>query len=75
MNGLSKEDLEMLKKMPREDLLNLFHMHIRNIWRVDGLYFLGIEEKFGTEAATQIDTNCWKILGKLEQEKSKLCSN
>ena len=71
MNGLTKEDCEMLEKMPRETLLELFYMHIRNLWRVDGLYFLGIEEKFGTKAATQIDTNCWKILGKLEDRELK----
>jgi hypothetical protein len=57
--------------MPNETLLNLFHMHIRNLWRVDGLYFLGIEQKFGTEAATQIDTDCWKLLGKLEARELK----
>jgi len=61
----------MLNKMPKETLLSLFHMHIRNLWRVDGLYFLGIEEKFGTEAATQIDTNCWELLGKLEARELK----
>jgi len=71
MSGLTKEDYEMLKKMPNENLLELFHMHIRNIWRVDGLYFLGIEKEFGTEAATRIDTNCWKILGKLEARELK----
>ena len=71
MGGFAKEDYEMLRNMPKETLLGLFHMHIRNIWRVDGLYFLGIEQKFGTEAATQIDTNCWKILGKLEARELK----
>lgn len=71
MSGLTKEDYEMLKNMPTETLLNLFHMHIRNLWRIDGLYFLGIEEKFGTKAATQIDTNCWKLLGKLEARELK----
>jgi len=71
MSSLTREDCEMLSKMPKDALLNLFHMHIRNIWRVDGLYFLGIEQKFGTEAATQIDTDCWKILGKLEARELK----
>ena len=71
MSSLTKEDCEMLKNMPLDTLLNLFHMHIRNIWRVDGLYFLGIEQKFGTGAATQIDTVCWKILGKLEARELK----
>lgn len=71
MSGLTKEDYEMLDKMSKETLLNLFYMHVKNIWRVDGLYFLGIEEKFGTEAATQIDTNCWEVLGKLEARELK----
>jgi len=71
MSGLTREDYEMLSNMPKEKLLELFHMHIRNLWRVDGLYFLGIEERFGTEAATQIDTDCWKILGKLEARELK----
>jgi hypothetical protein len=71
MSDLTKEDHKMLKNMHQETLLNLFHMHIRNIWRVDGLYFLGVEEKFGTEAATQIDTDCWKILGKMEARELK----
>jgi hypothetical protein len=71
MSGLTKEDREILGKMPKEMLLDLFSMQIKNIWRVDGLYFLGIEEKFGTDAATEIDTNCWKILGKLEARELK----
>jgi len=71
MSGLTKKDREMLAKMPKETLLDLFSMQIRNVWRVDGLYFLGIEEKFGTDAATEIDTNCWKVLGKLEARELK----
>jgi len=71
MSGLTKEDYEMLKKTPKETLLNLFFMHIRNIWRADGLYFQGIEQRFGTEAAAEIDTGCWKVLGRLEARELK----
>jgi len=71
MNSANEQDRQMLKAMSKEKLLDLFFMHIRNLWRVDGLYFLGIEEKFGTEAATQIDTNCWKVIGKLEARELK----
>lgn len=67
----AKEDLELLSKMPKEKLFELFFMHIKNLWRVDGLYFLGIEERFGTEAATEIDANCWKLMGKLEAKELK----
>jgi len=66
MNRGTIQDREMLNAMPKEKLLDLFFLHVKNLWRVDGLYFLGIEEKFGTDAATQIDANCWKLMGKLE---------
>jgi len=60
------EDREILSKMPLENLLDYFFLQIRNVWRVDGLYFLGIEEKFGTEAATEIDAGVWQIMAKIE---------
>lgn len=71
MSWPTKEDLEMLDSMPKDNLFKLFFLHIKNLWRVDGLYFLGIEEKFGTEAATEIDANCWKIMGKIEARELK----
>jgi len=71
MSWPTSEDVEMLSKMPKEKLFELFFLHIKNLWRVDGLYFLGIEEKFGTEAATEIDASCWKTMGKLEARELK----
>ncbi len=62
----SVEDREMLSEMPIEKSLDYFFLQIRNLWRVDGLYFLGIEEKFGTEAATEIDAGVWQIMAKIE---------
>jgi hypothetical protein len=38
----SDEDREILAKMHTEKLLDYFFLQIRNLWRVDGLYFLGI---------------------------------
>ena len=66
-----EEDPEMVGKLSKQKILDLFFVQVRNIWRVDGLYFLGIEKKFGTEAATEIDANCWKIMGKLEARDLK----
>ncbi len=66
MSWPTEKDLEMLDKMPKAKLLELFFLHIKNLWRVDGLYFLGIEEKFSTDEATEIDARCWQIIGKLE---------
>jgi hypothetical protein len=61
-----REDREMLTKMPTGKLLDYFFLQIRNLWRVDGLYFLGIEQKFGTEAATEIDAGVWEAMAKIE---------
>lgn len=62
----SVEDRQMLKKMPVEQLLDYFFLQIRNLWRVDGLYFLGIEKKFCTEAATEIDAGVWEAMAEIE---------
>jgi hypothetical protein len=62
----SVEDREMLAKMPMEKLLDYFFLQIRNLWRVDGLYFLGIEKKFGTEAATEVDAGVWEAMAAIE---------
>ena len=62
----SRKDREMLAKMPIEKLLDFFFLQIRNLWRVDGLYFLGIEKKFGTEAATEIDSGVWEVMAQIE---------
>ncbi|MEM3536244.1 MAG: DUF6125 family protein [Candidatus Bathyarchaeia archaeon] len=62
----SREDREMLAKMSMEKLLDYFFLQIRNLWRVDGLYFLGIEKKFGTEAATGIDAGVWEAMAAIE---------
>jgi len=62
----SLEDRETLAKMPLEKLLDSFFLQIRNIWRVDGPYFLGIERKFGTESATEVDANVWENMATIE---------
>jgi hypothetical protein len=65
------EDRSFLSKLPKKRLLDLFYFQIRNIWRVDGLYFLGIEKEFGTSAASEIDAECWKAMGTLEARQLK----
>jgi hypothetical protein len=60
------KDREMLTRIPVEKLLDYFFLQVRNLWRVDGLYFLGIEKKFGTEAATEIDADVWAVMAKIE---------
>src|SRR3972149_5677565 len=62
----SEDDRKTLAEMRMEKLLDYFFLQIRNIWRVDGLYFLGIEKKFGTEAATAIDAGVWETMAAIE---------
>jgi hypothetical protein len=62
----SVKDRQMLVSMPAEKLLDYLFLQIRNLWRVDGLYFLGIEKKFGTEAATKIDARVWEAMASIE---------
>jgi hypothetical protein len=71
MESARETDREMLMDMPSEKLLDLFFLQMRNLWAVDGLYFLGIEDKVGTESATEIDRNVWEIMGKIEARRIK----
>jgi len=61
-----EDDRQLLMSLSREELHKLLFTHLRNMWAVDGLYFLGIEERWGTDAATDIDKNVWAVMGKLE---------
>jgi hypothetical protein len=65
------QDKALLDSIPKDKQADYLFMQLRNLWAVDGLYFLGIEEKYGTETATQIDANVWKIMGKIEARKLK----
>jgi uncharacterized protein (DUF2132 family) len=62
----SREDRKTLAKMSMEKMFDYFFLQIRNIWRVDGLYFLGIEKKSGIEAATEIDAEVWETMAAIE---------
>jgi len=65
------QDRKILEDMPRKILADFIFMHLRNLWAVDGLYYLGIEEKFGTDAATDIDRKVWEVMGKIESRRIK----
>lgn len=62
----SAEDRKMLASIRKERLLDYLFLQVRNLWRVDGLYFLGIEKKLGTEAATEIDAGVWEAMAGIE---------
>jgi hypothetical protein len=66
-----KDDVKLLSKLQKEKIPEFIFLHLRNLWAVDGLYFLGIEETFGTDAATKIDERVWELMGKIEARKLK----
>jgi hypothetical protein len=68
----SRDDNEkFLADLPEDKLLELMFTHIRGMWTVDGLYFLEIEEKQTAEAATEVDQNVWRVMGKIEARRLK----
>lgn len=63
------KDRKIIKNIQDEKIADFIFMHLRNMWAVDGLYFLFIEEKFGTEEATEIDSMVWNAMGKIEAKR------
>lgn len=64
-----ESDRELLSGMPKEDLMELLFLHLRNLFAVDGLYFLGIEDRFGTQTATEVDAEVWRGMGRIEARR------
>ena len=71
MNSNREDDKKILLEIPKEKLADLLFLQLRNMWSVDGLYYLGIEEQIGCEGATEIDKNVWDIMGKIEARRIK----
>ena len=65
------EDRKLIAAIPKDKIADFISLHLSDLWAVDGLYFLGIEEKFGTEAATEIDRKVWEVMGKIEARRLK----
>jgi hypothetical protein len=64
-----EEDKKRLLEMDKDKLINLLLLHIRDIWTVDGLYYLGIEKRYNTELATTVDQDVWAIMGKVQAQR------
>jgi hypothetical protein len=63
------KDRKSLMEMSKDELVDLLFTQMRILWTVDGLYYFGIEERIGTQAATDIDAKTWHVLGKIECRK------
>ena len=64
-------DRNRLMETSKDNLTDLIFLQMRNIWSEDGLYFLGIEKRFGVEAAIEIDCEVWSAMGKIEARRLK----
>jgi hypothetical protein len=71
MDMSRNNDVKLISQLPKEKLPDYIFLQLRNLWAVDGLYFLGIEETSGTEVATKIDAQVWAVMGKIEARKLK----
>lgn len=60
-----------LEKLPKEVLIELVRMYSRNWITLDGLWFSGVEERFGLDEALSIDLGMWRIGSKIEAKRIK----
>jgi hypothetical protein len=66
-----EQDKKNLSLLTKEGLYDFIFLHLRNLWAVDGLYYLNIEEEYGTAKATEIDQKVWRAMGKIEARRLK----
>lgn len=66
---------KQLQELSRETLMEMIQVYSRNWLTVDGLWFSGVEEKYGLEAALELDIRMWQIGSLIEAKriKSLLC--
>jgi hypothetical protein len=58
-----------LEKLPKETLIELIRMYSRNWLTLDGLWFSGVEEKFGLDVALELDFRMWRVGSKIEAKR------
>ncbi len=72
MIHMSREiDKKLISEIPKKKIADFIFLHLRDMWAVDGFYYLFIEEKWGTKEATEIDRKVWDVMGKIEARKIK----
>lgn len=61
----------LLEQLPRETLIELIKMYSWNWHTCDGLWFSGVEDRYGTEKALEIDIHMWDVSSKAEARRIK----
>ena len=60
-----------LERLPKETLIELIKMYSRNWLTMDGLWFTGVEDRYGEKAAIEMDVRMWEIGSRIEAERVK----
>ncbi len=68
MEGPAKTEIT---KLSREKLEELILMYSKNWHTVDGLWFRGVEDKFGIDAALELDVRMWSAMSRTEARRIK----
>jgi hypothetical protein len=63
--------LENLEDLPKEKLIEIIRMFASDLMTIDGLWFIGVEEKYGLEEAIRIDTEAWRRYGPIGARRIK----
>ena len=61
--------------LPRKDLELLFEFYLRKFQRIDGYWFSGVEDRFGTEQAVEINSEVWGKAGTRDAEIARRMFN
>ncbi|HEY3277375.1 MAG TPA: DUF6125 family protein [Syntrophorhabdaceae bacterium] len=60
-----------LEKLPKETLIELIRMYSLNWHTCDGLWFSGVEDRYGTASALEIDVHMWDVSSRVEARRIK----
>ena len=60
-----------IDNLSKDDLIKMMKMFSKDYLALDGLWFLGVEDKYGLDAAIQIDLKVWERLGSIEVRRIK----
>ncbi len=71
---MEMKDIDM-ETLPKETLINIIKMFARNWLTVDGLWFQGVEEKYGMDAAMELDVRMWNREAAIEARRIKKTLN
>ena len=64
-----------LRQLHPETLASLFEICLNDLRVCDGWWYLGVENRYGTEQATALDQQVWEKLAKIEAEALKKTLN